>query len=184
MLKHCFGGTAIVRWRWMRLITASLALIFLCSMPSRAERLTADGWELLVVGYPDGRDVAVVLGGGAKTLTAKGLCKVKWRKNVATLELEVAGLPAPADAGWAGAQYVLWAIDNEKRIMNLGLVPVSGKEAKWKLQAPLRTFGLLITAEKNPQATSPSADVALESLLPTNPNLVVPAFRVNVPLTP
>jgi hypothetical protein len=177
-------GQGAPGWLQISVIAASLFAILICSLALRAEPLTADGWELLAIGYPDGRDVTVVLGGGAKTLTAKGLCKVKWRKDAAALELELDGLPAPADAGWAGAQYVLWAIDNENRILNLGLVPTKGKEAKWKMPVPLRIFGLLVTAEKNPQSTSPSADVVLESLLPTDPNLVVPVFRVTVTLTP
>ena len=150
-------------------------------------RLQASGasdhaWEVLVIAYPDGRDVSVTLGGAVKTLTAKGLCSVKWRKQVATLELDLSNLPAPAEAGWSGAQYVLWAVDKDRKVTNLGLVPIKGKQAKWKLQVPARIFGLLVTAEKNPQASSPSSNVALESLLPTDPNLVVPVFRVEVPL--
>jgi hypothetical protein len=147
-----------------------------------ASGISDQGWELLVVAYPDGRDVSVTLGGGARTLTAKGLCTVKWRNKIATVELEISNLPAPADAGWPGEQYVLWAADKEKHVTNLGLVPLNGKHAKWKLQLPARIFGLLVTAEKNPQATAPSPDVALESLLPTDPDLVLPVFRVEVPL--
>ena len=148
----------------------------------QATGVSDHGWQVLVIAYPDRRDVTVNLGGSVKTLTSKGECSVKWRKQVATLEIELRNLPAPAEAGWTGEQYVLWAVDKDKKITNLGLVPVKGKDAKWKLQVPARVFGLLVTAEKNPQATSPSANVALESLLPTDPNLVVPVFRVEIPL--
>jgi hypothetical protein len=147
-------------------------------------RKTAQGWELFAVAYPDDREVTVVLGGGEKTLAAKGLCKVRWENNVAALEVTVENLPAPAEAGWTGAQYVLWAIDSEKKTVNLGLVPLSGDEAKWKAQAPFRIFGLLITAESNPQAAAPGSAVAVESLLPTDTRLVLPVFRVPLTFTP
>lgn len=148
------------------------------------ERLPENGWQLLAVAYPADRDVEVVLGGAEKTLTSKGLGKVKWQDNAAAVELKLERLPRPAEAGWTGAQYVLWAIDSDKRTMNLGLVPANGDKAEWKIQVPFRIFGLLITAEKNPQAAAPSTQVAVESLLPTDPNLVVPVFRVNLSLAP
>ena len=150
----------------------------------QAERLPDNGWQVLAIAYPDDRDVEVVLGGAAKTLTAKGICKVNWRDNVTTLELKMEALPSPAEAGWSDGQYVLWAIDNEKRTLNLGPVPLDGGEAEWRVQAPFRIFGLLVTAEKNPPTSSPSTAVALESLLPTDPRLVVPVFRVDIALTP
>jgi hypothetical protein len=147
-------------------------------------RKTAQGWEVFAIAYPDDRDVTVTLGGGEKTLTARGECKVRWRENIASLELEVEGLPAPAQAGWTGSQYVLWAIDSEKKIVNLGSVPLNSDEAEWTAQAPFRIFGLLVTAETDPQASSPSSAVALESLLPTDPKLVVPVFRVPLTFAP
>ena len=124
----------------------------------------------------------VTLGGGEKTLTAKGTCKVKWQKEAASLEIEINDLPAAAQLGWPNQQYVLWAIDPEKRIVNLGLVPLQGQDGKWKTQVPLRIFGLLVTAEKDAKAEAPGTSVVLESLLPTNPTLVVPVRRVTVSL--
>ena len=150
----------------------------------RAERLPDNGWRLLAVAYPPDRDVEVVLGGAEKTLSSKGLAKVKWHENAAALEVEMENLPTPAEAGWTGQQLVLWAIDSEKRVLNLGLVPLNGKHAKWKLQVPFRVFGLLVTAEENAQASAPSAAVVLESRLPVNPTLVVPVFRVELHLNP
>ena len=148
------------------------------------ERLPDNGWRLLAVAYPPDREVEVVLGGAEKTLSSKGLAKVKWRENAAAVEVEIQDLPAPAEAGWSGQQFVLWAIDSEKRIMNLGLVPLNGKHAKWRVEVPFRVFGLLVTAEENAQASAPSSGVALETRLPMNPNLVVPVFRVNLRLNP
>ena len=141
-------------------------------------------WEVLAIVYPPDRDLTVALGGAEKTLTSKGICKVKWRKDAAAIEIEIKDLPSVGEVGWAGRQYVLWAVDREKRTLNLGLVPVRGKDAKWELQAPIRAFGLLVTAEQDPKAAAPSAAVALESLLPTDPDLVVPVYRVDVALVP
>jgi hypothetical protein len=166
------------------LFLAALVSLSSFSVASLWGSRTTNGWELLVIAYPDGRDVDVTLGGGAKTLTSTGLCSVKWRKQVASLEVDLNNLPPPAEVGWTGEQYVLWAVDSDKHITNLGVVPMKGKDAKWKLKLPARIFGLLVTAEKNAQAASPSGDVALETLLPKDPNLVVPVFRVQVPLAP
>jgi hypothetical protein len=149
-----------------------------------AGRKAPQGWEVFAIAYPDDRDVTVVLGGGEKTLAAKGAVKVRWRENAASLELKVEGLPAPSTAGLSGQTYVLWAIDSEKRVVNLGAVPLHSDEAEWKAQAPFRIFGLLITAEQNPQAAAPSSAIAMESLLPTNSTLVLPVFRVPVTSAP
>jgi hypothetical protein len=150
----------------------------------RAERLPDNHWQLLAIAFPDDRDVEVILGGTEKTLISTGRAKVNWRDDVASVELEVSDLPGPAEAGWSGAQYVLWAVDSEKRVVNLGPVPVNGGEAKWKVQAPFRIFGLLVSAEANPQTDAPGSAVALESLLPTDPRLVVPVFRLKLALKP
>jgi len=166
-----------------------LAFVCLCffllgaaSLP--AGKLPGDHWELLTVAYPPDRDVSVVLGGAEKTLTSKGICKVKWQNGSASMEIKVENLPAASELGWAGRRYVLWAIDSEKRSVNLGPLPLNKKNAKWKTQAPFRVFGLLVTAEQNPSAEAPSGAVALESLLPTDRNLVLPVFRVDVALVP
>jgi len=149
-----------------------------------AGQLPGNHWELLAISYPPDRKVSVSLGGGEKTLTSKGSCKVKWRKDSAEMEIEVKNLPAAAEVGWPGRQYVLWAVDREKRAVNLGVVPLRSKDAKWAAQVPFRVFGLLVTAEEDPKATVPGAQVALESLLPTDADLIIPVFRVDVALTP
>ena len=141
-------------------------------------------WEVLAIAYPPDRTVSVILGGAEKTLTSKGACQVKWHDQSATLAIEVTNLPSAQEIGWPGQQYVLWAIDSEKRALNLGPVPLGKKEAKWKVQVPFRVFGLLVTAEKNPKAEAPSTAVVLESLLPADPFLVIPVMRVNVALAP
>ncbi len=166
-----------------------LAFVCLCFFLLAAGTLTAgklpgDHWELLTVAYPPDRDILVVLGGAEKTLTSKGICKVKWQNGSASMEIKVENLPAASEIDWAGRQYVLWAIDSEKRTVNLGPLPLNKKNAKWKTQAPFRVFGLLVTAEQNPSAEAPSGAVVMESLLPTDPNLVLPVFRVDVALVP
>jgi len=180
---------AIHNRQGLRIAAAAVAGLLLwmgASSPPqvRAERLPDNGWRLLAVAFPDDRDVELAMGGAERTLTSKGLAKVNWENNVASVELNLEGLPGPAEAGWTAAQYVLWAVDNEKRTMNLGPVPASGSKAELSVQVPFRIFGLLVTAEKNPQTSSPSTAVALESLLPTDPRLVVPVFRVNLTLAP
>ena len=166
-----------------------LAFVCLCFFLLAAGTLTAgklpgDHWELLTVAYPPDRDVSVVLAGAEKTLTTKGICKVKWQNGSASMEIKVENLPAASEIDWAGRRYVLWAIDSEKRTVNLGPLPLNKKNAKWKTQAPFRVFGLLVTAEQNPSAEAPSGAVVMESLLPTDPKLVLPVFRVDVALVP
>ena len=164
----------------LTLLCVAAALAAVTRLP--AGKLPANHWELLAVVYPPGREVIVTFGGGEKTLTARGTGKVKWEKDVAALVMEIGDLASTAEAGWAGRQYVLWAIDQQKSSVNMGPVPLRGKGAKWAVQVPLRAFGLLITAEQNPQATAPSAAVAMESLIPADPNLVVPIYKVDLTL--
>ena len=162
----------------------SLWLLLIASGGLAAGLLPNNQWELLIIAYPPDRDVSVTLGGADRTLTSRGLCKIKYENEGAAMEIEIQNLPASQAIGWAGTQYVLWAIDEEKRATNLGLVPLSGDNAKWSVRIPLRVFGLLVTAEKNAQASAPSTAVVLESLLPTDRYLVVPVFRVSVDLAP
>lgn len=147
-----------------------------------AESVSANQWRVLAIAYPDDRNVEVTLGGSMRTLTTRGISKVRWKEGTATVELKIENLPSPSEAGLSGSQYVLWAIDDGSKRTNLGAIPISGKNVEWKIQVPSRIFGLLITAENSAQATTPSSSVALESLLPINPDLVVPVFRVDVEL--
>lgn len=155
---------------------------FLLSGWSRAGQLPGNRWDLLAIAYPPGKEVAVSLGGAERTLTAAGAIKVKAKPDSSSLEIEIKNLPASGEVGWTGKQYVLWVLDREKRVMNMGPVPVRGKGAKWSVQIPFRVFGLLVTAEQDPKASAPSDEVAMESLLPIDPNLVVPIYRVEVAL--
>ena len=148
-----------------------------------AGRIDTQHWQVLAVAYPPSKDVEVILGGGEKTLTTRGLAKVKWENNSANMKIEIKNLPTADSLGWAGRQYVLWAIDGDKKILNLGLVPISKKNASWQVQLPFRVFGLLVTAEANPTASAPGSAVVLESLLPDDPKLVVPVLRVDVTFT-
>lgn len=168
--------------RWRIVVWVSAWIFLLLTTKLAAGRLSEQHWQLLAVAYPPDKDVSVWLGGAEKTLTSKGLFQVKWQQNAAQLEIAIEDLPPAEKLGWSGHQYVLWAVDTEKRILNLGPVPLRGQGAKWKVQVPSRTFGLLVTAEKTPKAEAPSTAVVLESLLPTDPFLVVPVLRLDVPL--
>lgn len=166
----------------MRTILLTLPAVAMLCSAAMGERASGTAWRLLAVGYPDARDVEVGIGGSEKALTARGVAKIKWRDGAAVVELEADRVPSPGELGSSGGQYVLWAIDQEKKVVNLGAVQHSGKKVKASAKAPFRIFGLLITAESNAAAKSPSTAVALESRLPLNPNLVLPVFRVEIPL--
>lgn len=163
---------------------AMLTLLALAATAPLAwgERASATAWKLLAVAYPDARDVDISIGGSEKALTARGKAKIKWREGAAVVEMEADQVPSPAEIGRNGGQLVLWAIDHEKKAVNLGTVKLDGKRVKASVKAPFRIFGLLVTAESDANAKSPSSAVALESRLPLNPNLVLPVFRVEIPL--
>lgn len=168
-----------------RIILIAFSLcFFLLGGASRAGQLPGNRWNLLAISYPPDRDIVVSLGGAERTLTTTGTCKVRAKKDSASFDIEIKDLPAAAQADWTGRQYVLWAIDREKRTLNLGPVPLRGKSTKWSVQVPFRAFGLLVTAEQNPKAAAPSTAVAVESLLPADPDLVVPVYRIEVALVP
>jgi hypothetical protein len=154
----------------------------LSSSSARGERAGANGWRLLAIAYPDARDVDVIIGGSERALTARGIAKVKWRDGAAVVEMNAEQVPSPEEIGRTGGQLVLWAIDQDKKIVNLGAIQLTGKKVKASVKAPFRIFGLLVTAESDAAAKSPSSSVALESRLPTDPDLVLPVFRVEVPL--
>jgi hypothetical protein len=159
-----------------------MTLGILAASVARGERAGANAWRLLAVAYPDARDVDVTLGGSERALTARGLAKIKWREGAAAVDITADQVPSPGDIGKNGGQLVLWAIDQDKKIVNLGALQLNGKKLKAKAQAPFRIFGLLITAESDAAAKTPSSAVALESRLPVDPNLVLPVFRIEVPL--
>ena len=164
-----------------KLLFTALALLAAAAPFAWGERASATAWKLLAVAYPDARDVEIQIGGAEKSLTARGTAKVKWRDGTADIALEADQVPSPSELG-KGSQLVLWAIDQEKKVVNLGAVHQSGKKVEAKAKAPFRIFGLLVTAEADAGAKSPSTAVALESKLPVNPNLVLPVFRVEIPL--
>ena len=166
-----FGPRALL---WAGLFFA----FFVSPFRTYAEGVGDYGWQVLAVSFPADRTIEVGLGGGEKTLTARGTSQVKWHDNAAIMYLSIENLQTPTDLGWSGAQYVLWAVDPDLRVVNLGLVPMKGTRARWKVQVPFRVFGLLVTAEKDPKAPAPGRNVAMESRLPTDPDLVVPIFRV------
>ena len=153
----------------------------LANSSARGERAGANVWRLLAVAYPDARDIDVTIGGSERALTARGLAKVKWRDGAATIEMTADRVPSPQEIG-KGGQLVLWAVDQDKKVVNLGVVQLNGKKLKASAKAPFRIFGLLVTAESDIAAKSPSSSVALESRLPVDPNLVLPVFRVELPL--
>ena len=184
MFDRVHQGRAGNRQFLLKCALPALSLgLFLFSSCSWAGQLPGNRWDLLAIAYPPGREVAVGLGGAEKTLTSSGAFKVKAKADSSSLEIEVKNLPAPGEVGWTG-QYVLWALDREKRILNMGTVPVRGKSGKWSVQIPFRVFGLLVTAEQDAKAVAPSDAVAMESLLPVDPNIVVPVYRVEVALAP
>jgi hypothetical protein len=164
------------------LLAGILALSAFSPILLMAESISANQWRVFAVAYPDDRNVEVTLGGSMRTLTTRGVSTVRWSDGTAAVELKIENLPSPSETGLSGSQYVLWAIDEDSNPTNLGTIPISGKNVEWKIQVPSRIFGLLITAENSAQVTTPSAAVALESLLPINPDLVVPVFRVDVAL--
>jgi hypothetical protein len=165
-----------------RALLISLIMLAIGGSAAWAERAGANAWRLLVVGYPDARDVDVRIGGSEKALKARGLARIKWRDGQASVQMEANDVPSPAELGKNGGQLVLWAVDQDRKIVNLGVVQQSGKKLKVKVSVPLRIFGLLLTAESDASAKAPGSIVALESRLPTNPDLVLPVFRVEVPL--
>jgi hypothetical protein len=165
-----------------RMMLTLFAVVTALAPLAWGERAGANAWKLLAVAYPDARDVDISIGGSDKALTARGKAKIKWRDGAAVVEMEADRVPSPAELGKGSGQLVLWAIDQEKKAVNLGSVRLNGKRVKASAKAPFRIFGLLVTAEADAGAKSPSSAVALESRLPLNPNLVLPVFRVEIPL--
>src|SRR5262245_9914739 len=105
-------------------LVCSLVIILgiLANPSARGERAGANVWRLLAVAYPDARDIDVTIGGSERALTARGLAKVKWRDGAAAIEMTADRVPSPEELGKRGGQLVLWAIDQDKKVVNLGAV--------------------------------------------------------------
>src|SRR3990172_5611846 len=78
--------------RFWPLVLTFLLFWFLLAAPSPAGQLPGNRWDLLAIVYPPDLNLLVELGGGEKTLRSKGTCKVRAKKEAASVDIEVKDL--------------------------------------------------------------------------------------------
>jgi len=123
------------------------------------------GRSVKAIGYQVGRGSTMVdLNGTGLIGQAAGKAKVEAKPGVTTVEAEIQGLTSPSSLGTEFLTYVLWAVSQEGRAINLGevLFDNSGK-GKLKATTQLGSFSLFITAEPYAAVRQPSEMVVLEN---------------------
>jgi len=95
---------------------------------------------------------------------AFGQAKVEAKPGVTTVEAEIQGLTSPSSLGTEFLTYVLWAVSQEGRAINLGevLLDNNGK-GKLKTTTQLGSFSLFVTAEPYAAVRQPSEMLILEN---------------------
>jgi hypothetical protein len=96
---------------------------------------------------------------------ARGQVDVGRDKNGNTkVELQVEHLAPPENLTPPKTAYVVWFQERGAEAANQGtLKPNKGLKAKFKSVTPLKTFDVLVTAESDPTAKSPSGPEALRA---------------------
>ncbi|HEY6340120.1 MAG TPA: OmpA family protein [Bryobacteraceae bacterium] len=75
-------------------------------------------------------------------------------------------LPLPSSFGSEYLAYVMWAISSDRAPVNLGELARNGERAKIDVVCKRGSFGLVVTAERDPAVEQPAGEVVLESGVP------------------
>jgi outer membrane protein OmpA-like peptidoglycan-associated protein len=98
--------------------------------------------------------------------TGQGNAIVENKDGMVRVSADFKGLPAPGSFGSEDLAYVLWAISPDRAAVSLGQLVREGDRAKIEADCQLETFGLVVTAERDPSVKRPSGQVVLESMTP------------------
>jgi hypothetical protein len=143
-----------------------LSLVFLSVSAAYAADRT-----VYVLQFPPDQDVSLNLYRTGATDKIEGSADVKHhfkktKSRTTRVELTVKGAPAPSSLKPELQAYIAWAVDAKGGFTRLGLL--AGKELK--VETELQSFGIVISAEADPQATTPKGVFVLESEFPQKKN--------------
>jgi hypothetical protein len=95
---------------------------------------------------------------GPKTPAARATVVIKATKNSnEKLDVKAKSLARPSALNPPAAAYVVWIQPAGQRPQNMGELTVgNNRHAQLKTQTPFKRFKIFVTAQNNPQATTPS----------------------------
>jgi outer membrane protein OmpA-like peptidoglycan-associated protein len=100
---------------------------------------------------------------------AGGEARVEAKPAVTTVEAKVENLSSPTKIGSEFLTYVLWAVSNEGRAVNLGeILTDDNGRGKLKATTQLQSFSLFVTAEPYSAVRQPSEMLVLENEIRKN----------------
>lgn len=136
----------------MAVVLASL------SLGSASSWLAAAGVDLSVVRIPERRTVELEMHRSAQIPAATMKAKINIREGQSRVEIEYRQMKSAVLFAGDVTCYVLWAVNRDGGVENLGELWVRPEEADDKLQfsTGLRTFALMVTAEPYYQVERPS----------------------------
>jgi hypothetical protein len=91
----------------------------------------------------------------------------KTKERTTSVEIFMKGAPPPSDVKPEFQAYIAWAVDAKGGFTRLGLFPNKGN---LKAETELQSFGIVISAEVDPEATAPKGKFVLESEFPVKKN--------------
>ncbi len=156
-------------WATVKINRAAVCLMVaagLTALPGAPRAAAAEGApsrKIVMVTYPEDHGVKVAFQATKRLPGAVGRARVRRRRGVTEIELEVKQLQPAILFGGDFNTYVLWTISPEGMAINAGELIFQGPESKLKTTTPLRSFAMLLTAEPHFLPRRPSRFVVLEN---------------------
>ncbi len=113
--------------------------------------------------FPEDKTVKLALAASPHLATATGEVKVRRRRGVTSLEVELQKMQPAMLFGGDINTYVVWLVTPEGFADNVGEVIISGSKGRLQTATPLASFGVLVTAEPHFLVEKPSRLVVLSS---------------------
>ncbi len=147
-------------WRFV-LVAGCLAFPLASSLKPQASPPEAGKRFVLVIQYPFDQKIKLPLFRTGALEKVDGEATVR-RKKSTVVEVELADAPQPSSVKPEYQAYVLWAVEANGNLVNLGAFEKNRAEVTTRLQA----FGLVVSLEPDPRAAKPKGLFVLESHLP------------------
>lgn len=136
-----------------------------CALPFAFPQPSPQGRYVLAVQYPPELKITMPFfrTGIADKLDAEGEVKRSKprEKPSVKVQVELKDAPAPSSIKPEYQAYVLWAVNEKTEFVKLGVL-----NKKVETETPLLAFGMVISAEPDPNADQPKGAFVLETGLP------------------
>jgi len=160
-----------VKWKRLSQSTlfwvALLGVLGLVAVNARGQSAPSSGSSVSrtarAVTYRRGGVAKVSLRGTNLMPEGMGEAQVENKGNRVEIEAKFEGMVGATKFGFEYLTYVLWAVSQQGRAVNLGEVQVKNGGAQVKAITDMQTFGLIVTAEPYFAVSQPGDQVVLEN---------------------